>query len=103
MHSPLRTKCLSCGSDLSAYTKTPENGHPCPFCGRIDGAALPASIRQWLTVRLRTVHDVDDLRLAQEELATFMKTRECDARTTFLATLVLEETVLDIMKRRSGN
>jgi hypothetical protein len=96
--------CLACGSDLSAYHNTPENGHPCPFCGRSNVASLPASIRRWLQVRLRSVQDVESLRVAQEELMTFLTTRKCDdARTTFLARLALEEAALSNIKREIGN
>jgi len=96
--------CLSCGSDLSAYHKTPENGHPCPFCGRSNVASLPALVRRWLRVRLRSVHDVEGLRAAEEELEAFLTTNKCDdARTAFLARLSLNDAALSKLTRKLDN
>lgn len=96
--------CKSCGSDLSAYHKTPENGHPCPFCGGSNIATLPGSVRRWLRVRLRSIHDVEGLRIAEEELETFLTTNDFDdAKTTFLARLSLNDAALSNIKRQLGN
>lgn len=59
-------------------------------------------MRRWLVVRLRRVTDIESLRVAEEELMTFLASGNFDdARTTFLARLTFNDWAISKIKQRT--
>ena len=91
--------CPSCGSELSAYPKNPTTEPPCPFCGYVGFASLPASFRQLISTRLATVNNAEAARVAVEELVAHLNEQAYDERTKFAARLAFEEAAEAAIRR----
>ena len=102
MSSSSSMPCPSCGSELAVYPKNPATGHPCPLCGHVGFASLPAPIRQWLSTHMATVSDMDSARIAVEELIEYMIEQDYDEGTKFSARLAFEEAALATIRREHG-
>ncbi len=98
----LKMPCPSCGSELSRFTKNPLAGHPCPLCGYVGFASLPAPIRRWFSEHLAILDDGKQARTAIEQLVEHMTEEGYDERSKFAARLAFEEALLAAIRRQHG-